>query len=239
MFACRDVNAPRGGASTRQHPEFNLVKRWTGAALLLCAPAVVAGSTAVAAQPPQERITESNNARLRDACAAARVALARDRRITRENAMQVQELRQCQESAGSALPAAWMSARPDSLELQILITASSRVRDARIANVLENIVEDSSKDGLIRLAAGAALTTLIHGNLIGKLVRSPVPGETWLLDIPLVTHLDQVDAATPPDSGLKARLIESFEKLAGSGPRRTTFQKTFAELAGYVRLSRR
>ncbi len=190
------------------------------------------------AQPGQQRLTESNSDVFRTECAAARAAFTRDGRITPANAPRVLELRRCRESAGAVLPIAWRSARADSGELSTLLGASSGIRDSRITHVLETILNDTTKDDLVRAAAASALSTIVFNGIAGYVRTSEIAGTRWVVSISLVTHLEQEDGPNVPEASLKVRLIQTFEGYAATSARRTPFQVTMNLLAGYLKLSR-
>ncbi len=182
--------------------------------------------------------TEANSQAVRAECNQRVEQLRASGRITRENARQVSDLSQCPQSAGSVLPAVWMQAQPDSIEIQTLMSASSRARDGRIANVLEAIVKNPSKDDIIRQAAAVVLTGYLRRGISGAVVTSVVSGERWMVEIGTSAHLTPEDASEPPDAGLKDRLIETFTNLQKTSARGTSLQKILPLLIGFVRDSR-
>jgi hypothetical protein len=190
----------------------------------------------LAAQPDPQRATESNTQRIRDECAVYRSVLERDKRITRANARQVQELRQCRESAGAVLPAIWLDVRPDSLELSAVITASSTIRDARITDALERTLGDSSRPSLVRQVAATALAGNVIPGLIGSIDPGEIPGERWTIGVSFFAHLRPEDGPVVPDAGLKARLITRLEGMAGTSARRNSEQRLYFLLLAYLRL---
>jgi hypothetical protein len=204
--------------------------------LLVCATSALCFHSDAAALQLQQRVTETNNARMRAECTAAKATLLRDRIPTAENARQVMELRQCRESAGEVLPAAWLLAQRDSVQLTTLLIATSKIRDGRIANVLESIVVDTTRDQLVRQAAAAALTTLLVDAVIGGIYREPSADGEWVVNVSLVSHLVQDDASVPIDAGLKARFIETLQGISGARPYRTSLQRLAALLTGYLQL---
>lgn len=204
------------------------LRRWLAAAAGL-----LIATSCLTAQPTQARVTESNSPTVRGEC-VARAQLLRNERITRSNASRIRDLRQCRESAGGVLPAAWLTAEPDSNEIATLILASSWIRDRRISNVLEAILRDERRDPFVRQAAAVVLCTYVRRNLMGSVMRSTVPGERWIIDIGLGSfNLD--DAPEPPDSALRSRLDETLETIAGPRPRRTSLQKVAEMLLAYLR----
>lgn len=188
--------------------------RTAKASALLCFPILSALAQAVGGQ---SKISELTSASVRAQCTDARQVIAAHSLDDTATLSSIRRLGECDETAGVVLPNLWNSLQPVENRpavLGALVTASSVVRDGRIAAPLLAIAADSARPALLRQAAIVVLATYIDPTISGQVVKATYHGEVWHVSARPTDHALQRDGRIEVDPALRRSLSEIVQQLA-------------------------
>ncbi len=148
--------------------------------MLLCTPASVAATTlllvfggTLSAQQQRER----DDAHLRNDCRLAVQTLSSGEPEP-HRAWARAIITRCDDSGPAALRDAWSGIGPDSSDLEWLVDASSRIRDARLLQTATDVASDGARPTLVRLSSLRVLISYFAPDetaSLAKLLMPPQP----------------------------------------------------------------
>jgi hypothetical protein len=155
-----------------------------------------------------QRKFESTTPGVRTRCAALLSALQQG--LSADNASQLRELRDCDESSGAFLAQLWSSHGKSVTVLNALLRASADVRDARTARAAKAVVEDETRPLFERAAALTALVNYLEPQYRGVVEQR---GERMLVSTVPHTHVVWVAGSEDVGETERAAIVALMDQL--------------------------
>ena len=124
----------------------------------------------------------------------------------------------CDESGGPALAGLWQATTSDPSELDGLVNASRRLRDARVLEATLLVASDGTRESVVRLSALRVLATLAYPFAVPTLENLDIPPEGTRRLLRTRDHPDGVEGSEPLPSDTADRVLTLLQQLAAGEP---------------------